>query len=230
MFKQQNHAHLHHSDLNLNNTSREENQLLSTMASLLICLSSPRLGNRGLCCASASAKIFIGEPSKFLNVRGKSSGIRRDLVPWLVEDELEERYTKGSGPGGQNVNKMSNAVFLKHLPTGLWVKCHQQRSLEQNRRIARKLLVTKLDNFVNGENSLENQEKMLAREKLEKKKEKTKAKYAARAALKTNDDDSGSYKESQENDSEVDSEAEPIASSTGADKNNDIMPPPSREN
>ena len=128
------------------------------------------------------------------------------------------------------MNKMSNAVFLKHLPTGLWVKCHQQRSLEQNRRIARKLLVTKLDNFVNGENSLENQEKMLAREKLEKKKEKTKAKYAARAALKTNDDDSGSYKESQENDSEVDSEAEPIASSTGADKNNDIMPPPSREN
>jgi len=165
-----------------------------------------------------------------LNVRGKSSGIRRDLVPWLVEDELEERYTKGSGPGGQNVNKMSNAVFLKHLPTGLWVKCHQQRSLEQNRKIARKLLVTKLDNFVNGENSLENQEKMLAREKLEKKKEKTKAKYAARAALKTNDDDSDPYKESQGIDSAVDSEAEPIAFSTGVDQKNDVIPPPGREN
>ena len=94
--------------------------------SLLICLSSPRLSIRGLCCGSAYANIFVGVPSKFLSVRGKSSGIRRDLVPWLVEDELEERYTKGSGPGGQNVNKMSNAVFLKHLPTGLWVKCHQQ--------------------------------------------------------------------------------------------------------
>ena len=127
------------------------------------------------------------------------------------------------------MNKMSNAVFLKHLPTGLWVKCHQQRSLEQNRRIARKLLVTKLDNFVNGENSVENQLKLLAREKLEKKKEKTKAKYAARAASKTNDDDSDSYKESQENDSEVDSEAEPIASPTGSNKNNDVMPPPGRE-
>ena len=172
-----------------------------------------------------------------MNVRDKSSGIRRDLVPWLVEDELEERYTKGSGPGGQNVNKMSNAVFLKHLPTGLWVKCHQQRSLEQNRKIARKLLVTKLDNFVNGENSVENQEKLLAREKLEKRKEKTKAKYAARAASKTNNDDSDLYKESHENDgevdseaSEVDTEAEPIATSSGADKNNDVMPPPGREN
>ena len=90
------------------------------------------------------------------------------------------------------MNKMSNAVFLKHLPTGLWVKCHQQRSLEQNRKIARKLLVTKLDNFVNGENSVENQEKMLAREKLEKKKEKTKAKYSARAAIKAQDSDSNS--------------------------------------
>merc|ERR1711974_302046 len=93
-------------------------------ASLLICLSAPRWSIRGLSCGSALAKIYPRGPSKLLSVRSKSSGIRRDLVPWLVEDELEERYTKGSGPGGQNVNKMSNAVFLKHLPTGLWVKCH----------------------------------------------------------------------------------------------------------
>ena len=140
-------------------------------------------------------------PSPVFSLRAKSSGIRRDLVPWLVENELEERHTKGSGPGGQNVNKMSNAVFLKHLPTGLWVKCHQTRSLEQNRKIARKLLVTKLDNFVNGENSVENQEKNLAREKLEKKKEKTKAKYAARAAAKSQNSESDSQ-QNQEKDSE----------------------------
>ena len=107
------------------------------------------------------------------------------------------------------MNKMSNAVFLKHLPTGLWVKCHQQRSLEQNRKIARKLLVTKLDNFVNGENSVENQEKMLAKEKLEKKKEKTKAKYAARAATKTQVGDSNSQV-NLEIDSDIESEGEPI--------------------
>merc|ERR1712013_67878 len=133
---------------------------------------------------------LLQDPSSCLSaIRCKSTSINRDLVPRLVEDELEERFTKGSGPGGQNVNKMSNAVFLKHLPTGLWVKCHQQRSLEMNRKIARKLLITKLDNLVNGEDSVENQEKILAREKLEKKK-KTKAKYAARAAEKAQNSDS----------------------------------------
>ena len=179
-------------------------------ASLLLCLSSPRLSIRGL---SGGSAFF---PSTFLSVRNKSSGIRRDLVPWLVEDELEERYTKGSGPGGQNVNKMSNAVFLKHLPTGLWVKCHQQRSLEQNRKIARKLLVTKLDNFVNGENSVENQEKILAREKLEKKKEKTKAKYAARAALNAQDSDSNS----QQMGGDIESEHFSSEDQSGADHKN----------
>jgi len=156
---------------------------------------------------------FLQDPPSCLSaIRCKSIGINRDLVPRLVEDELEERFTKGSGPGGQNVNKMSNAVFLKHLPTGLWVKCHQQRSLELNRKIARKLLITKLDNFVNGEDSVENQEKMIAREKLEKKKEKTKAKYAARAAEKALSSDSGS--EEQVTEDSVREKEEPLQGST----------------
>merc|ERR1712013_594251 len=156
---------------------------------------------------------LLQDPSSCLSaIRCKSTSINRDLVPRLVEDELEERFTKGSGPGGQNVNKMSNAVFLKHLPTGLWVKCHQQRSLELNRKIASKLLITKLDNFVNGEDSVENQEKMIAREKLEKKKEKTKAKYAARAAEKTLSSDSGS--EEQVTEDSVREKEEPLQGST----------------
>merc|ERR1711928_45259 len=155
---------------------------------------------------------LLQDPTCFSAIRGKSTSINRDLVPRLVEDELEERFTKGSGPGGQNVNKMSNAVFLKHLPTGLWVKCHQQRSLELNRKIARKLLITKLDNFVNGEDSVENQEKMLAREKLEKKKKKTKAKYAARAAEKAQNSDSGS--EEQVTEESVREREEPLQGST----------------
>ena len=110
------------------------------------------------------------------------------------------------------MNKMSNAVFLKHLPSGLWVKCHQQRSLELNRKIARKLLITKLDNFVNGEDSVENQEKILAREKLEKKKEKTKAKYAARAAERAQSSDSGS--EEQVTEESVREKEEPLQGST----------------
>ena len=42
--------------------------------------------------------------------------------PPLNEDELEEKFVQGSGPGGQNVNKLSNAVMLKHIPSGEVIK------------------------------------------------------------------------------------------------------------
>merc|ERR1712096_98930 len=97
-----------------------------------------------------------------------------------IRGDLQEKVTLGSGPGGQAVNKTANAVFLKHLPTGLWVKCHQTRSVEMNRKIAKQLLVAKLDNLVNEENSVENQKKAIEKVKLERKKEKTRKKYEER--------------------------------------------------
>ncbi|KYB25211.1 mitochondrial translation release factor in rescue [Tribolium castaneum] len=78
-------------------------------------------------------------------------------VPQLVESELEEQHVRGSGPGGQATNKTSNCVVLKHVPTGLVVKCHETRSLDQNRKKARQYLVTKLDNLLNGDQSVEAQ-------------------------------------------------------------------------
>lgn len=95
-------------------------------------------------------------------------------VPKLEESDLEEQYVKGSGPGGQATNKTANAVVLKHKPTGLTVKCHETRSLLQNKQIARELLVTKLDNLINGERSLQNQELQLQRKDSLKKKQKQK--------------------------------------------------------
>lgn len=49
---------------------------------------------------------------------------KNDLTdfPELVEDELEEQFVRGSGPGGQATNKTSNCVVLKHIPTGIVVK------------------------------------------------------------------------------------------------------------
>lgn len=49
---------------------------------------------------------------------------KKDLMnlPVLVEDELEEQFVRGSGPGGQATNKTSNCVVLKHIPTGIVVK------------------------------------------------------------------------------------------------------------
>ena len=122
-------------------------------------------------------KLLLRLPS-LPTIRLKSSLDQSQELPVVLKpDELEEKVTLGSGPGGQAVNKTANAVFLKHLPTGLWVKCHQTRSLENNRKIARKLLLAKLDNFVNGENSLENQQKAIDKVNLERKKEKVRLKY-----------------------------------------------------
>lgn len=101
-------------------------------------------------------------------------------IPKINPDELEEKFTKGWGPGGQAVNKTTNAVFLKHIPTGIWVKCHDTRSLDQNRKIAKQRLVNKLDNFLNGELSIENQKKRIEKEKHDRKKEKTRLKYEER--------------------------------------------------
>lgn len=73
--------------------------------------------------------------------------------PELKEDELEEQFVSGHGPGGQNVNKSMNCVVLKHVPSGIVVKCHESRLLHKNREIARKILEERLDFQQNGENS-----------------------------------------------------------------------------
>lgn len=71
----------------------------------------------------------------------------------LNESELEESFVRGSGPGGQKINKSKNNVFLVHVPTGISVQCQETRDLSSNRKIARKLLRDKLDLALNGENS-----------------------------------------------------------------------------
>ena len=82
-------------------------------------------------------------------------------VPTLLAEDLEEEFVRGTGPGGQNVNKTSNAVVLRHKPTGLVIKCHQTRSLDKNRQLAREILISKLDNLINGDLSVEAQKTKL---------------------------------------------------------------------
>lgn len=95
-------------------------------------------------------------------------------LPELKEDEIEEKFVKGSGAGGQKVNKTSNRVILVHTPTGLRVECQDTRSLQQNRKIARKRLRLKLDAFINGESSREGQKATKAVTKKAKNKARSK--------------------------------------------------------
>ncbi|KAL1412201.1 hypothetical protein Q8F55_003212 [Vanrija albida] len=69
----------------------------------------------------------------------------RHEVPDLLESELEEKFVRGRGPGGQAINKTNSSVCLTHLPTGLRVQAQPTRSREENRAVARKILKERLD-------------------------------------------------------------------------------------
>ncbi len=68
----------------------------------------------------------------------------------ISENDIEETFVRSSGPGGQKVNKTSSCVQLLHVPTGLSVKCQQERSQSLNRFLARRLLLDKIERVQKG--------------------------------------------------------------------------------
>ena len=59
----------------------------------------------------------------------------------ITEADLEESFARSGGPGGQNVNKVSTAVTLRHLPSGMSVTVQDSRSQAVNRKLARERLL-----------------------------------------------------------------------------------------
>jgi protein subunit release factor B len=70
-------------------------------------------------------------------------------------EDLVEKFIRAGGPGGQNVNKTSTAVYLKHLPSGIEVKMQQERSQALNRFLARRTLADKLEARLRGARNAE---------------------------------------------------------------------------
>lgn len=73
--------------------------------------------------------------------------------PTLPDSELHHVYLKGSGPGGQKINKTNSACQLTHIPTGIVVKSQATRSRSQNHNIARRILAEKIELLEKGEGS-----------------------------------------------------------------------------
>jgi peptide chain release factor len=69
----------------------------------------------------------------------------------LKEEDLDEHFVRSGGAGGQNVNKVSTCVVLVHKPSGIMVRCQQERSQGLNRFLARRLLMQKVAEKIHGE-------------------------------------------------------------------------------
>lgn len=94
------------------------------------------------------------------------SGSKKE--PLLLDmSHLDESFIRGSGPGGQAINKLSTCVQLKHGPSGTVIKCQETRSRSQNRDIARRRMSRELEHLVFGE-----RDSVLGREALRAKRKK----------------------------------------------------------
>lgn len=108
----------------------------------------------------------------------------------VLENELREQFIIGSGRGGQNLHKTASCVNLLHIPTGIIVKCQQNRSREDNRYYARKRLCEKITELRHEEQSKKQLEIVKLRKQKKRRSAKAKRKMleqkSIRGALKQN--------------------------------------------
>lgn len=98
----------------------------------------------------------------------------------IKEEDIEEKFIRSSGKGGQKVNKTSSCVYLKHIPTGIEVKCMKERSQSLNRFLARRDLIKKIERLY-GLKSKED----IKRERIKKQKDKRKRRSRIKYFIET---------------------------------------------
>lgn len=121
--------------------------------------------------------------SDFTEGLGKEKRLKDKMSALGVrEADITESFIRSRGPGGQNVNKTSSCVYLKHIPTGIEVKCQKERTQVLNRSSARKILVNKIESLVLGKLSQEHQriEKLRRQKRRRSRKAKLKMREAKR--------------------------------------------------
>lgn len=88
----------------------------------------------------------------------------------ILEKDIEEKFIRSSGRGGQKVNKTSTCVYIKHIPTGIEVKWMKERSQSLNRFLARRELARRIEHL-SGELATENERiRKIKKQKLKRKK------------------------------------------------------------
>ena len=102
----------------------------------------------------------------------------------VSEDDLEEKFIRSSGPGGQKTNKTSTCVSLRHVPTDVIVKCQKERSQPLNRFFARRLLLDQIERKQKGFISEEEKRIEKIRQKKRRSAKRAKGKVIANKSEK----------------------------------------------
>ncbi len=94
----------------------------------------------------------------------------------VFEKDIVEKFIRSSGKGGQKVNKTSTCVYLKHIPSGIEIKCQKERMQSLNRFLARRILVDKIESIILGKESAQQQQIEKIRRQKRRRSKKAKEK------------------------------------------------------